>query len=525
MNLSRYYRSIGRSFTGLLLAVSASTCDAANAQKFTEIDSAQPFGHCLFGAFPAGYFQGKALTSPATAPIMAIHPDNPKLRIAAFAQDQDTVDFANPFARKAGGPVLASSQDGGYSWKLINDQFLKGSFQSYTVRAITFAKGDGSQGTILVHGDFTQLKQKSGGSAQCGVYVCSSVDGGKTWTYPQVIATGEALVSQEYEGFSVDGGDLVYDSYSGNNLYQTYTTTASPTTFFGDIYFAKSTDLGHKWTQPKKIYTVTHDFFTKFNRLGGGQCVAPSLAVIKQNQKKAIVNAFLRIYPDNNNCYSQNIGGDQSGIDPTNSSCSALDANSIYDRALVRSVDDGNTWDTHATLVAPQDFSRFATAFDPRARDRVGVHPFDSSLGTQLAVDDNSSIMYMVWQAGHNSEVRELAEQPQIWLSLSKDLGVSWTMPVVVSQTSNSFSTKTADSRDQAFGPKVYVTDDGMIGITYYDYRNSKKGSAVVATDAWLAEYKLSADGNGVEFIKEARLTAQSFDSSPSFDNFATKAN
>ncbi len=89
---------------------------------------------------------------------------------------------------------------------------------------------------------------------------------------------------------------------------------------------------------------------------------------------------------------------------------------------------------------------------------------------------------------------------------------------MVVSQTSKAVKKKS--TADQAFGPKVYVTEEGLVGVTYYDFRNFKAGAPIVATDAWLCEFQLSKDGKSLDLVKESRLTPKSFDSSPSFDNF-----
>jgi len=494
MNLSSYTRSLVRSFTGLLLAVSTCTCAASG------FDAAQPLGHNLFGAFPGGFYQAGTMTMPATAPIMAHHPENPKLRVAAIAEDASENQF------QAGATVLVYSHDGGNNWKKVDNSFLASSFQSYSVRAITYSK----KGTVVLYGDFTD-------GAKGGIFVSTSTDAGKSWKTPQVLATGEALLSQNSTGFSVDAGDIAFDPANGQNLYQIYSKTQNPKTYFGDLYLSSSQDLGKSWSQVKKIYSVTQDFYTRFNRLGGGQCIAPVLSFVKQDRKSAICAAFLRIYPNNSNCYSQNIADEKSGIDPSNNQCTANLDNSIFDRAVVYSLDGGKTWEEHAVLVAPLDNSRLAVAFDPSARERVGIHTFDSSLGTSLAVDEKNGILYMVWQAGHNSDTRELQEQPQIWLSFSKNMGLTWSHPEVVSQTSKAFTSKKANPNDQAFGPRLFVAEDGLIGITYYDYRHNKSGSQTIATDAWLAEFHLNQDRTAVELIRETRLTAKSFDSSPCF--------
>lgn len=488
MKLSSYWSSLGKSVTGLLLAFSTYTCDADLAQVTVDFDTVRPYGHNLFGAFPAGFYQNPALATPATAVLMGIHPEQPKFRVAAFMEDAESHKC-----------VVAYSRDGGNSWTQVDFLGRNVHIQNYTVRGITFSKKGGIQGTVFLYGE-----------TENSLFVCSSMDGGKSWKSPQILAKSEGQLS-------VNGGDLFVDPLSEQTLLHAYTTTLDSKTYFGDLFVAKSIDFAKTWSQPHKIYSINNDFHTKFSKLGGGQCVAPTLAAVKQDRKSATLSAFLRIYPNNNSCYSQNMADDASGIDPNNGVCVVTGENSLFDRVVIRSVDGGKSWDKHATLVAPEEFSHFAVAFDPRARDRVGIHTFDSSLGTSVAVDNNSGIVYMAWQAGHNSPESEFQELPQVWLSFSKDMGLTWSKPVVASQTSRSFSAKKANLNDQAFGPKLFVAEDGIVGITYYDYRHNKNSADKVATDAWLAEFQLNKERNGVELIREVRLTATSFDSSPAF--------
>lgn len=488
MKLSSYWSSLGKSVTGLLLAFSTYTCEADLAQVTVDFDTVRPYGHNLFGSFPAGFYQASALTTPATAVLMGVHPEQPKYRVAAFMQDAESPKC-----------VVAYSHDGGNSWTEVDFLGRNVHIQNYKVTGISFAKKSGTQGTVFLYGE-----------TENSLFVSSSVDGGKSWKSPQILAKSEGELS-------VNGGDFFVDPLSEQTLLHAYTTTLNPKTYFGDLFIAKSVDLAKTWSQPNKIYSINNDFRTKFSKLGGGQCVAPTLAAVKQDRKSAMLSAFLRIYPNNSSCYSQNIADEESGVDPENGVCPATNENSVFDRAIVRSVDGGKSWDKHAVLVASEDFSRFAVAFDPRARDRVGIHTFDGSLGTSLAVDKSNGIVYMAWQAGHNSPEREFQELPQVWLSLSKDMGLTWSTPVVVSQTSKSFSAKKANLNDQAFGPKLFVAEDGIVGITYYDYRHNKNSADKVATDAWLAEFQLNKERNGVELIREVRLTATSFDSSPAF--------
>jgi hypothetical protein len=59
---------------------------------------------------------------------------------------------------------------------------------------------------------------------------------------------------------------------------------------------------------------------------------------------------------------------------------------------------------------------------------------------------------------------------------------VTWSPPVQINSASGV----------QALLPTVTVRDDGLIGVTYYDFRNHVPGAPTLATDYWLTT---SADG------------------------------
>ena len=59
---------------------------------------------------------------------------------------------------------------------------------------------------------------------------------------------------------------------------------------------------------------------------------------------------------------------------------------------------------------------------------------------------------------------------------------------------------------NQAFLPTIAVSDNGTVGVLFYDFRNDVFGDAELTTDVWLIT--VDPDGN---FLEE-RLTDQSFD-------------
>jgi hypothetical protein len=97
-----------------------------------------------------------------------------------------------------------------------------------------------------------------------------------------------------------------------------------------------------------------------------------------------------------------------------------------------------------------------------------------------LAVDYSSSAhhgrMYLTWQ--------DHADNPYsddlILLSRSDDGGLTWSPPQRVNQTPAGTFT------DQAFEPAVHVNADGVVAVSYYDFRNDVSGDRRLTTDHWM---------------------------------------
>lgn len=481
------------------------------------------FENCILG--PTNNPTPSLLISNDTYnPLIAVNPEKPNLLIAPMSQGFFRLNTASPFT--IGNPEIsiAHSKNGGESWEhtVIPLNICLGGHvsDSNQVTSIVYSPRGTSEGTAFLGGTFNDVRSGIHNQDMSGAFVCMSKDGGKTWSEPTVLAAGTAFNSPTVRGPNITGVSLALSPFEHSAVYASWDTIDLPTTFFGDIYFNSSNNLGESWQETKKIYSIVQDFpDSAYASLGGGQAIGPALAVSKKGKQKVIVDSFLRIYPINmtpNGCYSQNIGCDECGITPHGAICTPKgQPDSIYDRALVRSLDGGATWEEHAIVIAPINF---ASSFDPRNPSIAGVTVFDNALGNSIAVDKKKGTIYVVWQAGHITNDPRLLLQPQIFLSLSKDLGQTWTPPVVVSRTTEFGALGTAD---QAFNANITVTDEGLVAISYYDFRNFQTGSNAALTDAWLDIYKPDSKGGstgvGLDFVQELRLSPQSFDSGPSY--------
>jgi hypothetical protein len=127
--------------------------------------------------------------------------------------------------------------------------------------------------------------------------------------------------------------------------------------------------------------------------------------------------------------------------------------------AVVKSIDGGDTW-TRPTVIAP-----IAPGGVPGVRSG-GILP-------EAAIDATTGQLYVVWQDGRFSG----GSHSEVALSSSADGGISWSAPVRVN----------APSGGPAFTPAVQVNDDGVVAVTYYDFRNNDpENPEVLVTDHWI---------------------------------------
>ena len=136
--------------------------------------------------------------------------------------------------------------------------------------------------------------------------------------------------------------------------------------------------------------------------------------------------------------------------------------------ALVRSTDRGTTWgapivvsDVRAVgVVDPQDPTR-------EIRDAANLGAFASGARGRIVA---------VWQDARFSA----GARDGIAFARSDDGGRTWSAPVQVNRA----------PAVQAFMPAVTITDDGTIGVLYYDMRNDTPDPGTLLVDAWLATSK-----------------------------------
>jgi len=130
---------------------------------------------------------------------------------------------------------------------------------------------------------------------------------------------------------------------------------------------------------------------------------------------------------------------------------------------VIRSSDKGATW-SGPTTVAP------SLALGARVPETGTPIRDGSNLGS-IAVGRDGTLV-VAWQDARFSG----GARDGIAFSKSIDGGLTWSAPVEINTVPGV----------QAFLPTVAIRDDGLIGVTYYDFRNHLPGAPSLATDYWL---------------------------------------
>ena len=92
----------------------------------------------------------------------------------------------------------------------------------------------------------------------------------------------------------------------------------------------------------------------------------------------------------------------------------------------------------------------------------------------------------------------------RILFSQSLDGGLSWSAPIVIDQNT--------PAAVDAFVPTVEVDANGVVGVSFYDFRNNQPGG-IASTDLWLVRCSTTCSSTS-NWSSETRVTPESFDMS-----------
>jgi hypothetical protein len=174
--------------------------------------------------------------------------------------------------------------------------------------------------------------------------------------------------------------------------------------------------------------------------------------------------------------------------------------------ALKRSFDHGFSFlPTGGRIVAQRLFTLAIDnpvgTFTPDEREGVR----DAGILFDTAVDPDNGNLYLVWQDSRFSR----GQIDEIAFSMSTDGGRRWTRPVKINQTPRN---RENPFREAAFVPTIAVNADGVLAVTYYDFRNDDGTGELTDQFALFCNPAAVNCARPRNWGQEKRLTDVSFD-------------
>lgn len=450
---------------GVLGLTGGATALPANADPLTispplNLSIPSPFppgcGGATEGNFPGVNFNYE---NSEVEPWLAVSPTNPD-DVAAFWQQDRWSDGG------AHGLLAAVSHDGGATWDYSIPHFSRcaggtaangGDYGRSSDPWVSWAP-NGDLWAISLSVDRTTTRN--------AVLVAKMPAGSDTWTEPTTVRFDTSRAGIPLGNNFNDKESLTADRTdpSGNLVYAVWDRIVSPNenapasafenarAFHGPTWFSRTTNgasANPTWERARPIYDPGTQNQTISNQI-----------VVEPNGD--LVDGFLQIQ--------------------THKNARGLRGSSVQ---VIRSTDKGQTWSRRGIVVSK------VNAIGETDPEPINCRPFitgnppctivrSDGVIIDLAVDysagPNAGRTYVVWQ--------DHADNPfgddLIMLSYSDDGGRTWSAPQKINQTPAGTFT------DQAFEPTVHVNDEGVVAVSYYDFRNDKSGDGQLTTDHWI---------------------------------------
>jgi len=433
----RFRRTIAATtFAMILIGVPATV--GANPGTFTLggpvlVSTSNPFAGCTIGSAGPG-----SVNYPNTEvePFVAVNPTDPANIIGVYQQDRWNDGGAH-------GLVAARSLDGGTSWALNFANFSKcasatSPFNRSTDPWVSFDSA-GRAYQISLGIDSLALNLS-------GVEVATSIDKGASWSAPvRLITDNNSINFNDKESITADWRPVV----GAGKAYATWIR--------GDLPgWDNISPIGAAFSYAYRglpMFSMTED--------GGATWSTP---VSMTNSNIYVQGNQIVVLPDGTLVDVAAVLFRGSGVQPTSTQ---------YFWTAMISKNGGKTWG------APIKIAPLGTALLTNP-DIPNPTTFDETVRAgdylpDVAVDKNTGAIYMVFANNIGGGINH------VMLTKSTDGGKQWSTPVDVTPNTGA---------NHSFNGTVEVTDDGVVAVMFYDFRNNTVGTlpdaTPLVTDVWL---------------------------------------
>lgn len=441
----------------------------------------------------------------AVEPTIAVNPRNQKHIVAAWQQDR----ISNGAALEAG---ISYSNDGGKTWhnSRVPFQICEGGISQRSGDEWLSYSADGSR--VYLCAALLNATQEPGTDKQSGVVVTISKDDGATWSKPRYLFSSMEFISDPTRQFAnSDKTSITADPNDAQQAIAVWATFNPSTSFHGDAQGSYTRNGGKSWSAVQQIYDPFPDLTQQglSNGIQNDNQASNNVVVILPKRCKK-ENRYSGDWLD----FTVRVYARPTATDAQYTNDAFPFQYTLTDIAVVRSRNEGRTWSPNATIAVPSFVNNliftggYTYDLSGNITGGIGTLMRNDQTVPSYNVNPSNGFLYVAYQ----SSAFRSDQLQQIGLVTSRDGGYTWSKPAQVNHTPSQAL------NPQAFGPFVAVTENGRVGILYFDFRNDNKlDPNNTKMDAWLAIYREvknpngGSTGIGLDFVEEIRLSEKSY--------------